>query len=218
MTLKENYSSLIENMKKACLSSGRSTEGVRFLAVTKKRTLDEVKEALSLGITSIGESQLQEAYEKLPYIKGIKKHMIGHVQTNKVRGVLELFDVIETVDSLKLAKEIDKIAKEKGKMIECYIEVNIADEESKSGISYNQAEDFYKSLLTLTNIRITGLMCIAPYIEAEKTRPYFKRMRILKEKLGLKNLSMGMSNDYIIAVEEGSTEVRIGTSLFGERE
>ena len=204
MEIKENYRKILEKIE----ASGRK---INVLAVTKKRTLEQVKEVIEAGAKLIGESQLQEAYEKITGFN-VKKHFIGHVQTNKVKGILELFDVIESVDSLKVAKEIDKKAKGMGKVVEVYIQVNIGEEENKFGIDYKDAEEFYSKLLLLTNIKVTGLMCIPPF--GEDSRPYFRKMKILFDKLPLKNLSMGMSDDFEIAIEEGATEVRIGKLLF----
>ncbi|MGM5485382.1 MAG: YggS family pyridoxal phosphate-dependent enzyme [Nanobdellota archaeon] len=197
--------------------AGRDPGEVTVLAVSKKRSLDEVRSVVHGGIEAVGESRIDEAYDKLPLLSGIKKHMIGHLQRNKVKDALELFDVIESVDSLKLAREIDRKARMKGIVAEVYFQINIGEEDSKYGVGLSEAQEFYSKLLSLTNLKVTGIMCIAPYLEPEGTRPYFRRMKELFDTLPVKNLSMGMSNDYRVALEEGSTEIRLGRKLFGER-
>ncbi|MFC1691868.1 YggS family pyridoxal phosphate-dependent enzyme [Nanoarchaeota archaeon] len=207
---------------------------VILVAVTKTRTLDEINKAIELGITVIGENRLQEAQDKFPQISdSVEKHFIGHLQSNKVKKVVEISDMIESVDSIKLLKLINNEAEKQNKIIQALIEINIGDEETKSGIPYENAEEFFKEMdntiksENLKNIKILGLMTIAPFIEPEETRPYFKKMKALFDKLKekysdsktikLEHLSMGMSNDWQIAAEEGSNMVRLGTAIFGER-
>ncbi len=189
---------------------------VRLVAVTKTASVSQMKEVLSLGVDCIGESRVKEAAQKFGQLSefSFEKHMIGHLQTNKVREAVRLFDVIQSVDSFRLAKEIEKQATILGKTIRVFIEVNIAGEEEKYGISPDDASDFYKKLIEFPRLKAEGLMAMAPLIPAEEARPYFRRMRQLFEKLPLRWLSMGMSNDYVVAVEEGSNMVRIGSALF----
>ena len=191
---------------------------VKLVAVTKTRTVEEIKKAIDAGVNCIGENKVQEAQEKFPSLPKVEKHMIGHLQRNKVKTAVELFDMIQSVDSLKIAKEISKRCEAINKVMPILIEVNIGNEESKYGIKPEDIKEFIKEISQFKNIDIQGLMCIAPLIEAEKTRPYFKKMKELFDSLGnLKWLSMGMTNDYKIAIEEGSNMVRIGTAIFGER-
>lgn len=188
---------------------------VRLIAVTKKRSVSEINSVIESGCKDIGESQIQEFLAKKEGLLPCKRYFIGHLQSNKVRGVVENFDVIESVDSLKLAKKIDEVARDLGKVQEVYLQINISEEESKYGLGYGDVLDFYSKLLKFVNIKVTGLMCIAPY--GEDPRPYFKKMRELFSKLPVKELSMGMSSDYRTAIEQGATEIRIGRGIFGER-
>lgn len=189
---------------------------VIIVAATKSRTVDEIQQAIDAGIKIIGENRLQEAEAKLEALQ-VEKHFIGHLQTNKVKHAVKLFDCIQSIDSLKLAKEINKRALDAGKTMRVFFEVNIGDEDSKYGISKVEAESFYDKLLKLTNLKVEGIMSILPYVEPEQTRPYFKELKTLQQKLNLKWLSAGMSNDYLVAVEEGANMLRLGTAIFGER-
>jgi len=198
------------------LDRANRTDSAKLLAVTKHVGPERINELIALGIECIGENRVQEAAEKLPQLsRAVEKHMIGHLQSNKVRQAVTLFDVIHAVDSLKLAKEIDKRSLEAGKVMPILFEINIGGEESKYGIKPEDAEDFYKQLLALTNIKVIGIMTIAPLVPPEETRPYFQKMKELNDSLGLQYLSMGMTDDYEVAIEEGSNLVRIGRGLFG---
>jgi len=215
--MKEN----IEQIKKGIPSS------VTLVAATKTRSVEEIKEAIKAGIEIIGENYVQEAESKYNELKEkVKIHCIGHLQTNKIKKAVELFDMIETVDSVKIAKEIDKRTT---KIMPVLIEVNIAKEASKSGVMPEETIDLIKEIsnLNLKNIKIKGLMTMAPYFDdPEKDRPYFKEMKHLFDKIkamsipnvDMEILSMGMSDSYKIAIEEGATMVRIGTKIFGKRE
>lgn len=219
--LGENILEIRKNISDACKKSGRRLEDVILVAVTKKSTPQQVIEALNCGISNVGENRVIEASEKFDEIaklssKKFTKHFIGSLQTNKAKLAIETFDVIQSLDSIGLAKEIDKRAKSMNKIISVFIEVNIGNEESKSGIAPEETLAFYDKAIKFTNLRIEGLMCIAPFVDdAEDARPYFKQMKQLFDKLPLKRLSMGMSNDYAVAVEEGSNMVRIGSRIFG---
>lgn len=200
------------------LTKLRIPSNVKLIAVTKTRAVEEIKEAIRAGITCIGENRVQEAEEKFPYLPKVEKHMIGNLQTNKVKLAVEIFDVIQSVDSLKLAKEIDKRCEAIGKVMPVLIEVNIGEEANKHGIRLENVKSFVKEISQFENIIIQGLMCVAPLVNPKEARPYFKKMKQLFDSInGLKWLSMGMSNDYKIAIEEGSNMVRIGTAIFGER-
>ena len=222
-SLAENLKQIKENISKAAKKSGRNLDNIILVAVTKQATVEQMKECLELGVKDIGENRVIVADEKFGQLRDLisshlsfKKHMIGHLQTNKVKLAVNTFDVIQSVDSLKLAKEIDKRAKDTWKLISVFIEVNIGKEEQKSGVMPEDALSFYDKLIKFSNLHVEGLMCIAPLVSAEQTRAYFKQMKQLFDQLPLKCLSMGMSNDYVVAVEEGSNMVRIGSRLFGD--
>ncbi|HHW57654.1 MAG TPA: YggS family pyridoxal phosphate-dependent enzyme [Clostridia bacterium] len=216
-----------EKIKEHALKVNRNPEEIIIVAATKTFGVDTIKEAITCGITDIGENKVQELNEKYPYLKGeVNFHFIGHLQTNKVKYIIDKVKLIHSLDSIKLAGEIDKRAKQKGLIMDCLIEINIGGEESKYGILPEDMNNFVKQMEKYDNIRIKGLMTIAPYIPAEEVRPYFKRMKELFENLKqikqhnvkARFLSMGMSNDYWVAVEEGANIVRIGTSIFGQRQ
>lgn len=204
----------MEIEQKVSILKSSIPEYVEIIAVTKTADADDVNCAISCGITAIGESRIQEAEDKLPKLLSCKKHFIGHLQSNKAKKAVELFDCIQSVDSIKLAEEINKQAINKGKIIEVFIEVNIGREQQKSGVLPQEVGKFYNNLIKLSNLKVTGIMCIPPNLEAEKCRPYFREMKKLQQHLGLKWCSMGMSNDYKVAIEEGSNMVRIGRLIF----
>lgn len=200
----------INNIKKIINSS----RDISILAVTKTRTLDEINSAIDGGILHIGENYVEEAYEKYPYITcaNVKKHFIGHLQSNKARRAVEIFDVIQTVDSIKLLEKIDRF----GKKIDVMFQVNTSPDSNYHGIHFEEFDDFYKNVLELQlqNVNITGLMTIA---SKNDPRTCFKRLFNIKQKTKLDVLSMGMSHDYEIAIEEGATMIRLGTKIFGKR-
>lgn len=196
-----------------------------MVSVTKSVPMDLIEGALRLGLKDLGESRVQEAVskssllqEKYPHLKW---HLLGHLQSNKVRPAIKIFDFIESVDSLKLAFNINQKAQELNKVQDCLLEVKISEEPSKTGLASSEAGKFLEDCHALKFIRIKGIMCLAPFFEEkEKARPYFAKGRKLFEKYFSQSniLSMGMSNDFEIAIEEGSTQVRIGTALFGSRQ
>ncbi|MBU4502613.1 MAG: YggS family pyridoxal phosphate-dependent enzyme [Nanoarchaeota archaeon] len=192
-------------------------KNVKLVCVTKTRSVEEIKQAIEYGVKCIGENRIHEAKEKFPLLPEVEKHMIGNLQKNKVKSAVELFDMIQSVNSLKLAKEIDKRSAAIEKVMPILIEVNVADEESKQGITVDNTWKVIKEVLEFQNVKIEGLMCMAPWVKAEETRPYFKKMKELFDSTKLKWLSMGMTNDYKVAIEEGSNMVRVGTAIFGER-
>lgn len=191
--------------------------GITLVAVTKTVGLEEVKILKNLGVNDFGENRITDAEEKIKNIKAIW-NMIGHLQSNKVKKAVELFDVIQSVDSVELAEKIDKESERQNKKVRILLQVNIAKEPQKSGFDEIELEEAIETISRLKNIILEGFMMIAPNIEPEKTRKYFKQMKILfdknKQQYNLKTLSMGMSNDYKVAVEEGSNMVRVGTKLF----
>ena len=202
-------------------------EKVTLVAVTKNHPADVILDSMALNITDIGENRVQEAKQKKKIVPhGPRWHLVGHLQTNKIKQAVELFDIIESVDSEKVLDAIDKAALQQGKMQEILLQLNIAEEEQKSGFDIGSYKDILPRLAEYKNVRIRGLMVIARKCEdVEETRPVFKRgyeeFCKLKEYLGTKDvdiLSMGMTHDYWIAIEEGANSVRIGTALFGERD
>lgn len=203
-------------------------EGVLLVGAAKTRTPDEILEAIEAGLEIVGENYVQEAekaFEKIGH--GAKWHMIGHLQTNKVKKAVRVFDMIETVSSMRLAEEIDKTCAKIGKVMPVLIEINSGEEEQKSGVNPDEAEALIRSMSALKNIRVMGLMTMGPFTgDPEESRPYFQKTKKLFDALKslalpgveMTCLSMGMSNSYKVALEEGANMVRIGTKLFGERE
>jgi len=202
-------------------------EGVELVAAAKTRTADEIKAAITGGIKIIGENYVQEAADLYKNIdKKVKWHLIGHLQKNKVKKTVEIFDVIETVDSIALAEEINKRCASINKEISVFIEINSGREQQKFGVLPEKSEDLIKSMVRLSNIRIKGLMTMGPFLgDPENARPYFSETKELFDnikKKGIDNiemeyLSMGMTNSYKVAIEEGANIVRIGTKIFGDR-
>ena len=210
-TIQENYNRILK------IVDGKN---VRIVAVTKYYDENAIINAYKAGLRDFGERRALEYVEKINKLDDEKRqkstyHFIGHLQTNKVKHVVGFFDYIHSVDSLKVAKEIAKCAAEKGIVQKILIQVNVADEKSKFGIAPLQTDDLIKEISKLDSLKIEGLMNIAPLVDDEKElRKYFSQMRKLKERYGLKELSMGMSNDFKIALEEGATIIRLGRTLF----
>ena len=201
-------------------------QGVAIVAATKGRTIGEIEEAVKAGIEIAGENYVQEAISKYKKIEGLKWHIIGHLQRNKAKDAVKISDCIQSVDSLRLAKEIDQQCARISKIMPVFIEVNIGNEESKSGANPDEILDLTHQVSELSNLRIEGMMTMEPFFEnPEEARPYLKRMKQLFDEVkshnipntDIKILSMGMSNSYQVAIEEGSNMVRIGTKLFGPR-
>ncbi|MFC2149715.1 YggS family pyridoxal phosphate-dependent enzyme [Candidatus Auribacterota bacterium] len=223
MPIKQNLESIKHNIADAAIRSGRRPEDITLCAITKTVDVDPINELIDCGVDNIGESKIQDALRKYPNVKeGIAWHLVGHLQTNKAKEAVKLFDHIHSVDSVKLASHISRRAGEIGKSVKILIEVNVAEEETKYGLNISEVEPALREMAKLESIEIVGLMTMAPYIDAEETRPYFRKLRELKDALNAKNinglhlnqLSMGMTNDYVVAIEEGATIVRIGTALF----
>ena len=207
-------------MKKIIQELSKEIKDATLVAVSKTKPNEAILEAYNLGIRNFGENYVKELILKMDTLpKDIKWHMIGHLQTNKVKELVKRnIYLIESVDSVKLAKEINKEAINNNKSINILIEVNIANDINKTGCSLIDLDNLITSVRELSNIKLLGLMCIAPHTEdTNKIRNSFKQMKELKDKYKLDLLSMGMSNDYLIAIEEGSNIVRIGTKIFGER-
>ncbi|MFH0931793.1 MAG: YggS family pyridoxal phosphate-dependent enzyme [Candidatus Zixiibacteriota bacterium] len=227
-SLAENLKRLEERIKKAAWKSSRKWEDITLVAVTKTVEPEKVNFAIDAGIKIIGENRIQEAEEKFKFItKDVEKHLVGHLQTNKVKKALALFDIIQSLDSLHLAQEISKRAKEKGKFAEVLIEVNTSDEPSKYGVKPDEVSGFVEEVSKLENMKIKGLMTVGLFTDdLEKVRPCFIKLRkifeslknLRKENVEMKYLSMGMSSDFEVAIEEGANMIRVGTAIFGPRE
>ena len=223
--IKNNLEIINEKIKKAVLKVNRNPQEIKLVAVTKTTTIEQIKEAISAGVKIIGENKVQEAKEKYQILTAdIEWHLVGHLQTNKVKYAIEIFDLIHSVDSIKLAKEIDRRSLQFGMMTNVLIEVNVSGEETKYGIKPEEVEPFLKEISEFSRIKIRGLMTIAPIVEdKEEVRPYFRKLRELFEKIKIKNiknirmnyLSMGMTEDFEVAIEEGTNMVRIGRGIFG---
>jgi len=225
MDLASNLTKIRERMAAACARANRDPSSVTLLAVTKTQPPEVVSEAADLGLTLFGENKVQEAKGKIPLCSGrLSWHMIGHLQSNKVRDAVELFSMIQSVDSLHLAEEINKRADQAAKTLPILLEINIVGEASKFGYKPEQLLLDFERLNSLPRIEIQGLMTIPPWAPLpERVRPVFRQLRELKSQceqlLGapLPHLSMGMTGDFEVAIEEGATIIRIGTALFGER-
>ena len=225
MSLAENLASLRQRLAAACQRAGRLPESVTFQAVSKGQPPEAIRAAADLGVTLFGENRVQEAKIKIGQCPGqLRWHMIGHLQSNKCRDAVHFFSMIQSVDSLALATEIDKCAAKSAKTMPILLEVNVAGESSKFGYPPERLLTELEQINALKKLEIHGLMTIAPYVtDPEKVRPVFRKLRELKTQcesiLGapLPHLSMGMSGDFEVAIEEGATIVRIGTALFGAR-
>lgn len=225
MDFAENLNSIQQRIAAACQRDGRATDSVTLLAVSKTHPPETIRAAVECGQLLFGENKIQEAKAKIPLCPGKARwQFIGHLQSNKVRDAVELFELIQGVDSLNIAREISKRAEQAAKTLPILLEVNVAGEASKFGYAPEKLLAELNELNALPRIEIHGLMAIPPYAAVpEKARPYFKRLRELRSEcehiLGapLPQLSMGMSGDFEVAIEEGSTLVRLGTALFGER-
>ncbi|MCD6197715.1 MAG: YggS family pyridoxal phosphate-dependent enzyme [Deltaproteobacteria bacterium] len=227
----QNLQELKSRIAEAAQKSGRRPEDIRLLAVTKTVPMERIREAISSGQRLFGENYVQEAVQKLESLGDLYHettwHFIGHLQRNKAKLAVQLFNCIETVDNLKLARVLDRHAKAAGKRLSVYIQVNVARDPRKSGLSPEELPIFLTQAAELSDIDICGLMTMPPWEpEPESLRRWFRALRDLRDKMnaglghspGLKELSMGMSQDFEIAIEEGATVVRIGTALFGRRE
>lgn len=225
--IKDNILEVKNEIKEALLKTNRDLESAKLIAVSKTKPIPMLEEAYAAGMRDFGENKVQELvdkYDKLP--SDIRWHLIGHLQTNKVKYIVDKVYLIHSVDSYKLAKEISKEAVKKKVSVNILIEVNIAEEDSKFGVSINETEELIKSIALLPGICVKGLMTVAPFVDnSEDNRPVFKKLKQLFVDIKAKNIdnvlmeimSMGMSGDYIVAVEEGATYVRVGTKIFGER-
>ena len=216
----QTLSNVKEKIAKAAEKAGRDPSEITLVAVTKTHGPEEINEAIACGVTDIGENKVQEILSKYDSIsKGVRWHLIGHLQTNKVKSVVDKVDIIHSVDSFHLAEEIDRRCKAIGKTMDILIQVNAAGEKQKSGIAPEELMPLLDEISRLTNLRVRGLMQIAPETDnPESVRKYFRIVKDLYDQIpGADILSMGMSGDFEIAIEEGANMVRIGTAIFGER-
>ncbi len=206
----------------------KELRGTKLVCVTKTIDPERINESIRAGATIIGESRVQEFEDKYEELLPCEKHFIGHLQTNKVKKVVQFFDLIQSVDSLKLIRDIDRKANAIDKVQKVFLQVNIGKEPQKYGFGLDEIEVAISEIRLLKNVQVGGLMCIPPFVSPEETRSYFKRMKVLFDELKQENsgnqdnidiqeLSMGMSGDYKIAIEEGATMVRVGSAIFGDR-
>ena len=225
--LLDNLNDVEKRIQAACDRSGRKREEVLLVAVSKTKPVEMIEEIMAAGIVEFGENkpqELRDKYEVLP--KNLHFHMIGHLQTNKIKYVIDRAVLIHSIDSIRLAEAVNAEAKKHDRIMPVLVEVNVAQEESKSGFLVEETEKAIREIAKLSNIRVEGLMTIAPFVEnAEENRQYFVKLRKLSVDIAAKNidnvtmhhLSMGMTGDYEVAIEEGATMVRVGTGIFGER-
>jgi pyridoxal phosphate enzyme (YggS family) len=226
--LLENASGLFKRMSHAAMRAGRKPEEVKLVAVTKTVGIEAIKQALDIGLRIFGENKVQEAKEKIEALvtqapSATEWHLIGHLQRNKAKQSVRLFNLIHSLDSEGLADELDREARKIGKVQRVLIQVKLSEEETKSGAPEKGLPQLAEKVAGLKNLRLEGLMAIPPFFDdPERARPYFRRLRELRDELekkgiSLPELSMGMSDDFEVAIEEGATLVRIGTAIFGER-
>ncbi|MGD8992045.1 MAG: YggS family pyridoxal phosphate-dependent enzyme [Desulfobacterales bacterium] len=226
--MKQRLHQVMERIQQASQACGRDAESVRLVAVSKTIASATVRSALEAGVTILGENYVQEAREKFKALVQypVSWHFIGHLQSNKAKYAVRLFDLIHSVDSLKLAQEVDRQAAKVGKIQQILVQVNISGEDTKSGIAADETMDLISDISQMNNLSVQGLMTMPPYFyQPEKVRPFFAALRKLRNEIegchipnvSLPELSMGMTGDFEVAIQEGATLVRIGTAIFGER-
>lgn len=225
--IKENLAVVKKNMEEACRKANRNPDEVTLIAVSKTKPISDIEEAIACGMYEFGENKVQELTNKMEQITTpVHWHLIGHLQTNKVKYIVDKELLIHSVDSLKLAKEIQKEAEKRQTHCNILLEVNVAEEESKFGFAYDEVMDAVREIALLSNVHIQGLMTIAPFVEnPEENRKIFAKLHKLLldiksiniDNVNMSVLSMGMTNDYMVAIEEGATMVRVGTGIFGTR-
>jgi hypothetical protein len=225
--ISSNISLIRQRIEAASARCGRDPQSVRLMAVSKTIAPERIREALEAGITLLGENYVQEAREKIPAIgHAAEWHMIGHLQTNKVKYVVNLFDWIHSIDRLELAQELDKRAGQNNRRLNVLLEVNVSGEESKNGMEPDAALELVRQVSLLPNICVRGLMTMPPYSDSpENSRPYFQALRKLRDEISaaaipnirMDELSMGMTDDFEVAIEEGTTIIRVGRAIFGKR-
>ncbi len=222
--IRENYLRVKERMERAARRAGREPGEVKLVAVSKTVEVSRIKAAIEAGVTILGENYVQEAQKKIEEIgKAVSWHFIGHLQSNKAKYAVRLFDTVHSVDSLSLAEELNRRAEKEGRTLEVMIEVNLSGETTKFGTGEEEALDLAAKILPLKHLSLVGLMTMPPFFDDPGlSRPYYIRLRELRERMvktgiPVRELSMGMSNDFEVAIEEGATYVRVGTAIFGPR-
>ncbi len=219
MTIAENYETIRNRVSAACARAGRSPEEITIVAVSKTTGIAAIREAFRAGVRNFGENRVQDAEEKLCGLLDIRPaftfHMIGRLQTNKAGLAVKLFDVFQSVDSVKLARALNERSR---RQVPVLLEVNVSGEESKGGLKPDEVAAAAREIAPLERLRLEGLMTVAPIVsDPEMVRPFFRKLRRLRDELGLRHLSMGMTDDFEVAIEEGATIVRIGRAIFGEQ-
>jgi PLP dependent protein len=214
-----NLERVRERIALAAARAGRRLDDVLLIGVSKTVDVERIRAAVAAGVSALGENRVQEARTKIAEVgRPVAWHLIGHLQTNKVKDALELFDVIHSLDRLELARELERRAAARGKVVDALVQVNVAAEAGKGGVGADAVGETLDTIGKLAHVRVRGLMTIPPEVaRAEDARPWFRRLRELGERHGLRELSMGMSGDFEVAVEEGATMVRVGTAIFGPR-
>jgi hypothetical protein len=226
--ISENIARVEDRIAAACRRSGRRREDVRLVAISKSHPLEAIRAAFAAGLRDFGENRVQEAQAKLPALADLRAtwHLVGHLQTNKARTAREIFQWVHSVDSRRLAEKLDQAAPPGAKRLPVLIEVNLGEEAEKAGVRAAEAQELAGQLGHIETLELRGLMVIPPFLASpEEVRPYFRQLRDLAREIearrlpnvSMQELSMGMSNDFEVAIEEGSTIVRVGTAIFGER-
>ena len=219
MTISENVHEIEQRIAQACERAGRSSDEVTLVAVTKTLAPEVIEAAYGVGLRHFGENRVQEAKPKIEHLAGpcpeITWHMVGHLQSNTAKTAIGLFDIIHSVDSLRLAERLNSASPDR---LPVLVEVNVACEETKCGVMPQDVGEMVRRIAGLPNLEVRGLMTVAPLVsDPEEVRPVFRQLREMRDALGLEHLSMGMTDDYEVAIEEGATIVRIGRAIFGER-
>jgi pyridoxal phosphate enzyme (YggS family) len=216
--IRANYAAVDARIRAACQRAGRTRDDVTLVSVTKTFPAEVVTSAIAAGATDIAENRVQEARDKKPMAQGSARwHLIGHLQSNKAKDAVKLFDVIQTIDSVSLGEKVAKAAIAAGKRQEMLIEVNIGREPQKTGADPDDVERLARDLARIDGLSVAGLMTIPPVGEEAPTRAYFRQLRSLRDSLGLRHVSMGMTDDFEAAIEEGATIIRVGRAIFGSR-
>ncbi|MCG8618766.1 MAG: YggS family pyridoxal phosphate-dependent enzyme [Desulfobacterales bacterium] len=229
MQIKNNIDRIRTNIRTSAENCGRNADDIRLIAVSKRKPAGLIRDAIEAGHQDFGENYIQEAMEKIDDIgrEAACWHFIGHLQSNKAKFAVKYFDLIHTVDKIKLAKEINKQAAKIGKVQQVLLQINIAREDTKSGADAKEVLELARGISEFDNLSLQGLMCMPPFFDdPEEARPYFRAVRIIKDEITdlnlngveMTHLSMGMSNDFAVAIEEGATLVRVGTAIFGRRD
>jgi len=217
--IRANLEGVHERVARACERAGRNPDDVLLIAVSKTVEIERIRLAVAAGVKALGENRVQEAKEKIAALgRPVPWHLIGSLQTNKARDAVQLFDWIHSVDREELARELDRRAQQSKRAVKVLVQVNVGEEPQKGGVEPSELKSLLDAMAGLRNLDVRGLMCIPPVAEtAEASRPWFKRLRELRDAAGLEHCSMGMSGDFEVAIEEGATMVRVGTAIFGPR-